>query len=279
MHTTWRVLLVDDQTLIRSGFKLILSLEDDIEVVGEAGDGRAALEMARDLRPDIVLMDVEMPVRDGISATADLVAEGLGKVVILTTFDRDDYLFDALRAGASGFLLKNTDPEHLVEAVRRVATGDALLAPEVTMRVIEAMTAGAGGAGVAGRSGAAGPVTAAVGPNEVTGATASGAPAVGPPTIGTPASGGPASDASAVGAPASHAPTEDPRLGALTTREREVLTLVARGFSNAEIASELYLGEATVKTHVSNCLAKLHLRDRVQAVVLAYEAGLVTPGE
>ena len=261
MHTTWRVLLVDDQTLIRSGFKLILSLEDDIEVVGEAGDGRAALEMARDLRPDIVLMDVEMPVRDGISATADLVAEGLGKVVILTTFDRDDYLFDALRAGASGFLLKNTDPEHLVEAVRRVATGDALLAPEVTMRVIEAMTAGAGGAG---RSGAAGAVTTDPGANE---------------TTSTLASGAPASDAPAVGVPASAAPTEDPRLGALTAREREVLTLVARGFSNAEIASELYLGEATVKTHVSNCLAKLHLRDRVQAVVLAYEAGLVTPGE
>ncbi|MDO5696964.1 MAG: response regulator transcription factor [Dermatophilus congolensis] len=254
-------MLVDDQALIRSGFRLILSLEDDIEVVGEASDGCEALEAARELRPDVVLMDVEMPVRDGIRATADVVNEGLGKVVILTTFDRDDYLFDALRAGASGFLLKNTDPEHLVEAVRRVATGDALLAPEVTMRVIAAMTA-------------------------------------------VPSSSAPPSEASRHASPAttlsvahvtddqgrdrsSERPPEqsgslrgeDPRLEALTSREREVLTLVARGYSNAEIASELFLGEATVKTHVSNCLAKLHLRDRVQAVVLAYEAGLVTPGE
>lgn len=265
-NTTWRVLLVDDQTLIRSGFALILSLEDDIEVVGEAADGHAALQMARDLRPDIVLMDVEMPVRDGISATADLVAEGLGKVVILTTFDRDDYLFDALRAGASGFLLKNTDPAHLVEAVRRVATGDALLAPEVTMRVIEAMTSGARGAPAPAMPGEA--PSSAPSPSTPT-------PAPGSVPVGTPV----AERNSTTSSGAAGERIEDPRLEVLTAREREVLTLVAKGFSNAEIASELYLGEATVKTHVSNCLSKLHLRDRVQAVVLAYEAGLVTPGE
>lgn len=258
-----RVLLVDDQALIRSGFRLILSLEDDIDVVGEAGDGQAALAAARELQPDLVLMDVEMPVLDGISATRDLVAEGLGKVVILTTFDRDDYLFDALRAGASGFLLKNTDPEHLVEAVRRVATGDALLAPEVTMRVIEAMTGG--GAGAAER---VTPPLATRGDSGISSENDRGAAA---DDFGGGLSGN--------DAPAAGGAPDDPRLALLTTREREVLTLVARGFSNAEVATELFLGEATVKTHVSNCLAKLHLRDRVQAVVLAYEAGLVTPGE
>lgn len=212
-----RVLLVDDQRLVRSGFALILSVETDLEVVGEATNGADAISQARALRPDVTLMDVQMPVMDGIEATRHLVAEDLGKVVILTTFDRDDYLFDALRAGASGFLLKNADPDQLVDGVRAVGRGHALLAPEVTARVIEQMTS---------------------------------APAA--PTTGATSS----------------------ELSRLTDREREVLTLIGRGMSNAEIAAHLFLGEATVKTHVSSCLAKLHLRDRVQAVVFVHEHGL-----
>ncbi len=235
-----RVLLVDDQQLVRSGFALILSVEDDLRVVGQAADGAQALALARELRPDVILMDVQMPVMDGIAATAQIVAEHLGKVVILTTFDRDDYLFDALRAGASGFLLKNADPEHLVEAVRAVAHGHALLAPEVTRRVIARMVGEAAHPGV-GTIGTGAP------PRERPG------PAV--------------------------APREDPRRARLTERELEVLRLVARGRSNAEIARELYLGEATVKTHVSNCLAKLGVRDRVQAVVAAYDMGLAPVGD
>lgn len=213
-----RVLVADDQSLMRSGFTMILDAEDDIEVVGEATDGDTAVDRARELRPDVVLMDVQMPGTDGIEATRRIVAEGLAKVLILTTFDRDDYLFDGLRAGAGGFLLKNADADDLADAVRAVAHGHALLAPEVTMRVITRLTTEAPG-------------------------------------------------------------TTTPAAGAeyLTAREREVLGLVARGLSNAEIAAELVVGEATVKTHVSSCLAKLHLRDRVQAVVFAHENGLVAP--
>lgn len=221
MTAPLRVLLVDDHAMVRSGFAMVLSVEDDIEVVGEAADGLQALEQARATRPDVVLMDVQMPRMDGIEATRHLVAEDLGHVVIVTTFDRDDYLFDALDAGASGFLLKNAGPEQLLDAVRAAGRGHALLAPEVTRRVIGQRSAGR----------------------------------------------------------ASAARTEPDELSRLTAREREVLVLLARGLSNGEIAASLVLGEATVKTHVSNVLAKLHLRDRVQAVVYAYEAGLVLPTE
>ena len=224
-----RVLIVDDQHLVRSGFTMMLSVEDDIEVVGDVANGELAVAAARELRPDVILMDVQMPVMDGIEATRVVVDADLGRVVMLTTFDRDDYLFDALRAGASGFLLKNAEPEQLVDAIRSVAGGHALLAPEVTTRVIAAMV-----------------------------------------------TRGPWSTASATAT--SHVGSAE-QLDRLTEREREVLVLMARGKSNGEIARELFLGEATVKTHVSNCLAKLHLRDRVQAVVLAYESGLIRPAE
>jgi len=237
-----RVLIVDDQHLVRSGFRMMLSVEPDLEVVGEAGNGELAVEQARALHPDVVLMDVQMPVMDGIEATRVLVAEDLGRVLILTTFDRDDYVFDGLQAGASGFLLKNADPEQLVDAVRAVGHGHALLAPEGTRRVIARMTTARG---------------------------ARSRPDAGPPPPGATGTGmrGPAVDARIGG------------LERLTDREREILVLVARGLSNSEIAAHLFLGEATVKTHVSNCFAKLHVRDRVQAVVLAYEAGLVLPAE
>ena len=217
-----RVLIVDDQHMVRSGFTMMLSVEDDIEVVGDASNGQVALAKARELRPDVILMDVQMPVMDGIEATRAIVAEDLAKVLILTTFDRDDYVFDGLQAGASGFLLKNAGPEQLIEALRAVAGGHALLAPEVTRRVIAAMSAPRSGTGGGGER-TAGEVEA---------------------------------------------------LAQLTEREHEVLVLVARGMSNSEIAKELFLGEATIKTHVSNCLAKLHARDRVQLVVFAYENGL-----
>ncbi|SEC60866.1 DNA-binding response regulator, NarL/FixJ family, contains REC and HTH domains [Nocardioides exalbidus] len=221
MSDVLRVLLVDDHAMVRSGFAMVLSVEDDIEVVGQAADGLDAIELARRTRPDVVLMDVQMPRMDGIEATRHLVADDLGHVVIVTTFDRDDYLFDALQAGASGFLLKNAGPEQLLDAVRAAGRGHALLAPEVTRRVIGRM----------------------------------------------------AGEDAAVDRP------EPAELAHLTAREREVLVMLARGLSNGEIAAELVLGEATVKTHVSNVLAKLHLRDRVQAVIYAYEAGLVLPTE
>ena len=219
-----RVVVVDDQALVRTGFRMILDAEPDLEVVGEAGDGLEAIERYRQTRPDVVLMDVRMPHMDGVEATRHLAGPGVAdpaKVLVLTTFDLDEHVYDALRAGASGFLLKDVPPEELVAAVRVVAGGDALLAPSITRRLI---------ADFARR------------------------PAAPQETAGTPA------------------------LDALTDREREVLVLMAKGLSNAEIAGTLYLGETTVKTHVGRVLMKLGLRDRVQAVVLAYETGIVTPG-
>ena len=202
---------------------MILEAEQDVEVVGEAADGRSAVTEARRLKPDVVLMDVRMPDVDGIEATRLLLADGESgaKVVMLTTFDMDEYVYDALRAGASGFLLKDVPPEQLVAGIRAVANGDALLAPSVTRRVIEEF----------------------------------------------------------VRRPPSSVRALSPALGELTAREFEVLKAIARGLSNAEIARELFVSETTVKTHVAHVLTKLDLRDRVQAVVLAYESGLVEPGE
>jgi DNA-binding NarL/FixJ family response regulator len=217
-----RVLLVDDQALLRMGFAMVLDAEDDLEVVGEAGDGTAALIQVRALHPDVVLMDVRMPGMNGIEATARLTVEHPEvRVLVLTTFDLDEYAFAALRAGASGFLLKDARPAELVAAIRTVASGDAVVAPRVTRRMLELF-----------------------------------APHL--PVAG--------SDRDA---------TADPRLTELTPRELEVLRAVARGLSNAEIAEALVLAEATVKTHVGRILAKLAVRDRVQAVIVAYESGLV----
>ncbi|GAA2225288.1 response regulator transcription factor [Herbiconiux moechotypicola] len=227
-----RVVLADDQDLVRVGLRIILESEDGIEVVGEARSGREAVAIVRELAPDVVCMDVQMPDLDGLAATRELVAAGTtAGVLILTTFDRDDYLFDALTAGASGFVLKNSTPEDLVAAVQIIARGDALLSPDVTRRVIESVA----------RQGS-------------------------PRAEATPS--GPVE-------PAGRAePIED-----LTDREREVLQLLATGRSNSEIAAELYLGEATVKTHVSKILQKLGLRDRIQAVIFAYENGITVPGD
>jgi DNA-binding NarL/FixJ family response regulator len=233
-----RVLVVDDQVLVRTGFRMIINAEADLEVVAEAADGVEALEEAARCRPDVVLMDIRMPRLDGVDATRRLLGEpkrveddtpapspadgGPPRVVILTTFDLDEYVFDALRAGASGFLLKDVPPEDLVDAIRVVAGGDALLSPSVTRRLIDRFAR----LPAAGRKG---------------GGTA-------------------------------------PGVDLLTDRELEVFGLIARGMSNAEIAESLYVSETTVKTHVGRVLMKLNLRDRVQVVVLAYESGLVQPG-
>ena len=212
-------MIVDDDQLMRTGLRSVLSSDETIEVVAEAGDGHQAVRRAPRASPDVVLMDVRMPDLDGIAATDQLLAAApAAKVVILTTFEEDEYIHGALRAGASGFLLKRTSPEELIEAVHRIAAGEALLSPSVTRRVIDQMVA-------------------------------------------RPLSPG----------------GEDPRLEELTPREREVLELIARGLSNREIAAELVVEETTVKTHVKRVLTKLGVRDRVHAVILAYEAGIVAP--
>jgi DNA-binding NarL/FixJ family response regulator len=219
------VAVADDQALVRLGLRVLLETEDDMELVGEAVDGRSAVELARSSRPDVVLMDVRMPGLDGIAATRELVgAVPEAKVLILTTFEQDDYVFGALRAGASGFLLKRTRPEDLIAAVHTIADGESLLSPSVTRRVIDRMA-----------------------PQPV-------------PDL-----------------------TGQARLADLTQREREVLTLIARGLSNREIAAALFIEESTIRTHVKRVLLKLGLRDRIQAVIFAYEAGInqtvARPGE
>ncbi|KJL34344.1 response regulator [Microbacterium azadirachtae] len=238
MSAPTRVLIVDDHAMLRAGFRTILDLQPDIEVVGEAGTGSEAVDLAGSVLPDVITMDVQMPDMDGLEATRRIRADGRihASIAIVTTFDRDDYLFDALDAGASGFLLKNAGPEELVAAVRALAAGDGMLAPEVTRRVLQrfaARTAGAAG-------------TAEVPASERHSTTAIGSTAL--PSAALP----------------------EP----LTDREAEVLRLVAEAWSNAEIAAELFIGEATVKTHVSRILQKLGARDRVQAVVLAHRLGL-----
>lgn len=224
-----RVLLADDQALVRAGFATMLSIEDDIEVVGQVTNGQEAVDFASQHDVDVILMDVQMPVMDGIQATELISRAHRGKVIILTTFEREDYLFDAIRGGASGFLLKNADPDDLIAAVQAVAGGYALLAPEVTVRVIERFAKSLEVAGTA-------------------------------PTA----------------RPSSE---HRKRLDSLTQREKEILASLATGLSNAELASKFFLAEATVKSHVSSLLAKVQVRDRVQAVVFAYESGLIRPGE
>lgn len=241
-----RILLVDDQPLLRMGFRLILEGEDNLEIVGEASDGAEAVRQVRLLAPDVVLMDVRMPVLDGIEATRALTAaRARAKVIILTTFDLDEYAFAGLQAGASAFLLKDVAPAELISAVRVVASGDAVVAPRITRRLLETyVRVGGAGAGAGAAAGAA-----------AGGATGKDSPA---------STGG-------------VRPAGDPLLEDLTPRETEMLGAMAEGLSNAEIAHRYFLSEATVKTHVRRILTKLHLRDRVQAVVYAYETGLVVP--
>ncbi len=214
-----RVLIADDQSLVRAGFRLVLENHPDLEVVGEASNGHEAIHSAGRFQPDVVLMDIRMPELDGIAATREITSRHPARVLVLTTYDLDEYVYDALQAGASGFLLKDTPPTQLVDGIRAVAAGEALLAPTVTRRLIVEFAR------------------------------------IGPSRLNAP-----------------------PELEELTPRELEVLRLLARGKSNAEIAAELVVGDTTVKTHVTRVLNKLGLRDRVQAVVLAYESGLVAPG-
>lgn len=251
-----RVVLADDQDLVRAGFRVILESEPGVRVVAEASDGAAAVAAVDAHRPDVVCLDVQMPGVDGLEAARRITAaDDPPAVLVLTTFDTDEYLFDALAAGASGFLLKNASPEKLIEAVRTVAAGDALLAPDVTRRVISRATT-ASVPVVVDVPPAAGHADAVVDADPVTSTAGSGA-----------------------GAGAAAAGPPEVRVPGLTEREAEVLRLLGRGLSNAEIAGLLFVGEATVKTHVSNVLQKLGVRDRIQAVVWAYEHGVVRSGD
>lgn len=253
--TPLRVVLVDDQALVRAGFALVIDSQPDLEVVGQAGDGVEAVDLVTRLHPDVVLMDVRMPRMDGIEATSRILARAddgtipTPRIIVLTTFDEDEYALAALRGGASGFLLKDVMPEILLDAIRTVVKGGAVIAPSTTRRMLDS-TLGLHGAPVPQRGSA----------------ESSSAPHL----VGSPA-------------PAANAPALDEdrarRLASLTPREREVLELVGRGMSNAEIVDALFLAEPTVKTHVGRILMKLGARDRVQAVVFAYDAGIVTPGD
>ena len=266
-----RVMLVDDQHLLRMGFRLILEGEEDLEVVAEAADGMEALEVLQrpDQPVDVVLMDVRMPRMDGIEATRRAVeANPEIRVIILTTFDLDEYAFSGLQAGASAFLLKDVAPEDLVDAVRVVSEGDAVVAPRITQRLLDTFVRKPGSSG----PGSVGP--SAAGPAVAENLAAAGSPAVGAPPVGEPGAG--AAAATPTGAEVSAALEDGTPREALTHREAEVLFAVAEGLSNAEIAQKFFLSEATVKTHVRRILTKLHLRDRVQAVVYAYQTGLVS---
>ncbi|MFF1442168.1 response regulator [Streptomyces sp. NPDC058295] len=244
-----RVVVADDQILVRTGFRMILTAHG-IDVVAEAGDGEEAVKAVRRTRPDVVLMDIRMPRLDGLEATRRILTgtPGEPRVIILTTFDLDQVVYDALAAGAAGFLLKDVTPEHLVAAVRLIRTGDALLSPAITRRLVERHGGGAHGHRAHGEPG--------TGPGTGGGHRMDGRPA-----------------------PAAGAGDRHPDLTALTPRELEVLCLLAQGLSNTELAARLHLSETTVKTHVSRILAKLRLRDRVQAVIVAYRTGLVSPAE
>ena len=266
-----RVMLVDDQHLLRMGFRLILEGEDDLEVVAEAADGVEALEILKQPEQpvDVVLMDVRMPRMDGIEATRQAVELNPEvRVIILTTFDLDEYAFSGLQAGASAFLLKDVAPEDLVDAVRVVSSGDAVVAPRITQRLLDTFVRKPGSSG----PGSVGP--SAAGPAVAENPAAAGSPAVGAPPVGEPGAG--AAAATPTGAEVSAALEDGTPREALTQREAEVLFAVAEGLSNAEIAQKFFLSEATVKTHVRRILTKLHLRDRVQAVVYAYQTGLVS---